>query len=47
MGNNFEYVRVLSFDQNNDRQMMVMHRSGVLEKHIFIDKQPGNDFEHP
>ena len=47
MGNVYGYVRVSSFDQNEDRQMVAMHDAGVSEDHIFLDKQSGKDFERP
>ncbi len=47
MGNVYGYVRVSSFDQNEDRQMVAMHDAGVPEKSIYIDKLSGKDFERP
>ena len=47
MGNIYGYVRVSSFDQNEDRQMIAMHDAGVPEKNIYVDKQSGKDFERP
>ena len=47
MGNVYGYVRVPSFDQNEDWQMVAMHDAGVPEEHIFLDKQYGKDFERP
>ena len=47
MGNVYGYVRVSSFDQNEDRQMVAMHNAGVPEDYIFMDKQSGKDFERP
>ena len=43
----YGYVRVSSTDQNEDRQMIELHRLGVDDTHIFIDKQSGKDFERP
>ena len=43
----YGYVRVSSTDQNEDRQMIALHQIGVEDKHIFIDKQSGKDFERP
>ncbi len=40
----YGYVRVSSTDQNEDRQMLAMKDMGVNDKHIFIDKQSGKDF---
>mgnify|MGYP001023700259 FL=1 len=43
----YGYVRVSSTDQNEDRQMIALHQVGVDDKHIFMDKQSGKDFERP
>ena len=43
----YGYVRVSSTDQNEDRQMIALHLIGVEDKHIFMDKQSGKDFERP
>ena len=43
----YGYVRVSSFDQNEDRQMAQMRKAGVPDSQIFIDKQSGKDFERP
>ena len=43
----YGYVRVSSTDQNEDRQMIALHQIGVEDKHIFIDKQSGKNFERP
>lgn len=45
MGKIYGYVRVSSYDQNEDRQLVVMAENSVPKKHIFIDKQSGKDFE--
>ena len=47
MGNIYGYVRVSSFDQNEDRQIVAMHDAGVPEKSIYIDKLSGKHFERP
>ncbi|MBQ9082562.1 MAG: recombinase family protein [Clostridia bacterium] len=47
MGNIYGYVRVSSTDQNEDRQLDAMHEAGVAEKHIYMDKQSGKNFERP
>ena len=41
------YVQVSSADQNENRQMLAMSELSILEKHIFMDKQSGNDFQRP
>jgi len=43
----YGYVRVSSFDQNEERQMISMRNAGVPERNIFIDKQSGKDFDRP
>ena len=47
MANNitFGYVRVSSDDQNEVRQVEKMREMGIDERHIFIDKKSGKDFE--
>ena len=47
MANNitFGYVRVSSDDQNEARQVEKMREMGIDERHIFIDKKSGKDFE--
>ena len=48
MGNTtYGYIRVSSKDQNEDRQRIAMREAGVKERHIFMDKQSGKDFERP
>ena len=43
----YGYIRVSSKDQNEDRQRIAMHEAGVDDRHIFMDKQSGKDFERP
>lgn len=43
----YGYVRVSSADQNEDRQMIEMHRVGVPDANIFMDKQSGKNFDRP
>lgn len=43
----YGYVRVSSTDQNEDRQMIEMHKLGILEKNIYVDKQSGKNFDRP
>ena len=40
----FGYIRVSSKDQNEARQVEKMRELGVDERHIFIDKESGKDF---
>lgn len=46
MANNisFGYIRVSSKDQNEARQIEKMKDLGIDERHIFIDKESGKDF---
>ena len=43
----YGYVRVSSTDQNEDRQMIALRETQVLEKNIYVDKQSGKDFDRP
>lgn len=43
----YGYVRVSSADQNEERQLAAMKRQGIAEKHIYLDKLSGKDFERP
>lgn len=45
--NTYGYIRVSSRDQNEDRQLTALSEVGVNEKHIYLDKQSGKDFERP
>ena len=45
--NTYGYARVSSTDQNEDRQLIALHQAGVEDKHIYIDKQSGKDFNRP
>lgn len=47
MANNisFGYIRVSSKDQNESRQIEKMRELGIDERHIFIDKESGKDFD--
>ncbi len=47
MANNikFGYIRVSSKTQNEARQVEQMKELGIDERHIFIDKESGKDFE--
>ena len=41
----FGYIRVSSKDQNEARQVEKMQELGIDERHIFIDKKSGKDFD--
>jgi DNA invertase Pin-like site-specific DNA recombinase len=43
----FGYIRVSSKDQNKERQYKKMIDLGIEERHIYIDKQSGKDFNRP
>ena len=43
----YGYARVSTKEQNDDRQRIAMQEFGVLEKHIYLDKQSGKNFERP
>ncbi len=43
----FGYARVSSYEQNTDRQLIALRQAGVPEKHIYIDKQSGKNFDRP
>ena len=44
---NFGYVRVSGLDQNEGRQLEKMKTLGIDERHLFIDKASGKDFDRP
>ena len=43
----YGYIRVSTKEQNEDRQLIAMRQFGVKDKHIFMDKQSGKDFNRP
>lgn len=43
----YGYVRVSTKDQNEARQMIAMQEFDIDEKHVFLDKQSGKDFNRP
>ncbi len=43
----YGYIRVSSYDQNEDRQMLAMKEVEVPRRNIYMDKQSGKDFERP
>lgn len=43
----YGYIRVSSIDQNEDRQLLAMHRLEIPVKNLYIDKQSGKDFNRP
>ncbi|MBM6926069.1 recombinase family protein [Pseudoflavonifractor phocaeensis] len=43
----YEYIRVSTREQNEDRQRIAMREFGVAEHNIVLDKQSGKDFNRP
>jgi DNA invertase Pin-like site-specific DNA recombinase len=43
----YDYIRVSSKDQNEDRQLIALHGRGVKDDYIYIDKKSGKDFNRP
>lgn len=43
----YGYIRVSTKEQNEDRQLLALQELNIPEKHIFIEKQSGKDFERP
>ena len=43
----YGYIRVSSYDQNEDRQLIAMNNARIPRKNIFVDKQSGSDFNRP
>ena len=41
----YGYARVSTKEQNEQRQLIALREFGVAERHIFVDKQSGKDFE--
>ena len=41
----YGYARVSTKEQNEQRQLIALHEFGVEDKHFFVDKQSGKDFE--
>lgn len=38
-------MRVSTKEQNEDRQHILLHKAGIKEENLFLDKQSGKDFE--
>ncbi|MGN1346331.1 MAG: recombinase family protein [Eubacteriales bacterium] len=43
----YGYVRVSTREQNEARQLIAMREFGVPNRHVYIDKQSGKDFNRP
>lgn len=47
MSTNYGYIRVSSYDQNEDRQVIVMQKMQIPSKNLYTDKQSGKNFDRP
>lgn len=47
MSTNYGYIRVSSYDQNEDRQVIVMQKIQIPSKNLYTDKQSGKNFDRP
>ena len=45
--NIYGYARVSTREQNEERQLIALEEMSVPKKHLFIDKQSGEDFRRP
>lgn len=43
----YGYIRVSSTDQNEERQLIAMHRLAITAKNLYVEKQSGKDFNRP
>lgn len=43
----YGYIRVSSKEQNDARQLDALHKQGIEDKNIYMDKQSGKDFNRP
>lgn len=43
----YGYVRVSTKEQNEQRQLIALREFGIDDKHIYLDKQSGKDFDRP
>lgn len=43
--NIYGYIRVSSYDQNEERQRLAMKEMGVCDRNVFSDKRSGKDFD--
>lgn len=43
----YGYIRVSSRDQNEERQLVALHKLQIPEKNIYMDKRSGKDFNRP
>lgn len=47
MSATYGYIRVSSYDQNEERQLIAMRKMAVPAQNLFTDKQSGKDFKRP
>lgn len=47
MADVYGYIRVSSYDQNEERQRIALQEMDIDKKNIFMDKQSGKDFKRP
>ena len=47
MATNYGYIRVSSYDQNEDRQRIAMRKMEIPPKNLYVDKQSVKDFKRP
>lgn len=45
MSTNYGYIHVSSYDQNEDRQVIVMQKMQIPSKNLYTDKQSGKNFD--
>ncbi|MBU5561072.1 recombinase family protein, partial [Enterococcus sp. S115_ASV_20] len=43
----FFYIRVSSYDQSIERQLISAKELGIPEEYIFVEKASGKDFKRP
>lgn len=43
----YGYIRVSTKEQNEDRQMIALSTYHIPQKHLFMDKQSGKNFDRP
>ncbi|MCI8422499.1 MAG: recombinase family protein, partial [Lawsonibacter sp.] len=43
----YGYIRVSTREQNEDRQIIALREVGVTGEKVYMDKQPGKDFDRP
>lgn len=43
----YDYARVSSYEQNEERQIIALKKAGVTDKKMYIDKMSGKNFNRP